>query len=165
MSGLSLLSISLSLFLHSWFAHSLADTLNDCTPLGTTLLAFNNKKRGCGSKHLERRGRLWFHKRDTSLFSCARIMFHLADLAPHLHNIPQANTTIKQMEKRFSASPFHGAAHCLGCCFKSRWAFRRISHPKSHGLKHCMETASKNWRRLGNTRTRTHAYTHHALVF
>ena len=71
-------------------------------------------------------------------------MFHLADLAPHLNSIPQANNTIKQMERRFSNNKFHRTGHSFVCSFKRRRTFRRINRPESHGLKHYIETASKN---------------------
>lgn len=74
-------------------------------------------------------GRLLFSKGDTSLFSCTRIMFRLAKLAPHLSSIPQANNTIKQMERRFSNNKFHRTGHSSVGSFKRSQAFRRINPP------------------------------------
>lgn len=90
------------------------------------------------------RGGLLFSKRDTSLFSCTRITFHSADLAPHLNSIPQANNTIKQMERRFSNTTFHRTGNSFACSFKRNPAFRRINRPESHGLKHYIETTSEH---------------------
>lgn len=89
-------------------------------------------------------GRLLFSKRDTSLFSCTRITFHSADLASHLNSIPQANNTIKQMERRFSNTTFHRTGNSFACSFKRKPAFRRINRPESHGLKHYIETTSEH---------------------
>lgn len=154
----SLSNCELQFPLH-WSAHSLAHAL-DSQDQAQHHPPMPQKKWGCGSKHLEMRGRLLFSKRDTSLFSCARIMFHLADLAPHLNSIPQANNTIKQMERRFSNNKFHRTGHSFVCSFKRSWAFRRINHAESRGLKHYIETASKNWWGF-DTYTHTHAYTPH----
>ena len=78
---------------------------------------------------------LLFSKRDTSLFSWTR-MFHLAGLASHLNSIPQANNTVKQMERRFSNNKLHKTGHSFACSFERSWAFKRINLPESHGLKH-----------------------------
>ena len=143
-------------FLRHWSAHSLANALDTQDHAGHHPL-WPPENEGVVPSICRWGGRLLFSKRDTSLFSWARIMFHLADLAPHLNSIPQANNTIKQMERRFSNNKFHRTGHSFVCSFKRRRTFRRINHPESHGLKHYIETASKNW--LG-FETYIHTHTH-----
>lgn len=125
------------------------------TKPGTTLPCLW-KNEGVVTSIWRRGGRMLFSKRDASLFSCTGIMFHLADLAPHLNSIPQANNTIKQMERRFSNNNFHRKGHSFACSFKRSQAFRWINHPESHRLKHYIETASKSW---WGFETQTHIHT------
>lgn len=104
----------------------------------------SKKNEGVVPSIWRRGGRLLVSKRDTSLFSYPGIMFHLADFPLHLNSIPQANNTIKQMERRFSNNKFHRNGHSFACRFKGSRALRRINHPESHGLKYYIETASKS---------------------
>lgn len=87
------------------------------TKLGTTLACLQ-KKWGCGSKHLEMSGEAAVSQKRHIIIFLHQDHVSFSWLGSTFKQHPQANNTIKQMERRFSNNKFHRTGHSFACSFK-----------------------------------------------